>query len=78
MVFHKGTVLGPVLFAIFRNDLPDYCGNSSEMFLFADDAKIFKHVRQNSDALLLNEYCQKLYAWCNIWLMKLNVNKCKV
>lgn len=34
----QGSVLGPLLFVIFRNDLPDLI--SSEPFLFADDTKV--------------------------------------
>ena len=38
----QGSVLGPILFVIYINYMPD--GLSSEIFLFADDTKIFKEI----------------------------------
>jgi hypothetical protein len=74
----QGTVLGPLLFAIYINDLPTHCNLNSDLFLFADDTKMFKHILciDDSDALLKD--CQKLFDWCEQWLMSLNINKCKV
>jgi hypothetical protein len=74
----QGTVLGPLLFIIFVNDLPEVCYCLSRIFLFADDAKLYKCITNSSDCEQLNRSCQSLYDWCELWCMKLNVDKCKV
>jgi len=37
----QGSILGPLLFIIFINDLADRCTNGAELFLYADDSKLF-------------------------------------
>jgi len=43
------TVLGPLLFLININDLLDTCGTYSEVYAFADDAKLFRHILTYDD-----------------------------
>ena len=45
----QGSVLGPLLFIMYINDLVNVCAN---MYLFVDDAKIYKHVNEAEDAKL--------------------------
>ena len=73
----QGSVLGPLLFVIFINDLPEVCPDE-DLFLFADDAKLYKFIKNIQESLLLNESCQQVYNWCNKWGMKINITKCKV
>ena len=56
-----GSVLGPLLFLIFVNDLDDDI--NSHILKFADDAKIFKKVRNSADCSQLQADLAKLVLW---------------
>jgi len=70
------SVLGPVLFILFVNDLPDWIKNSMRMF--ADDVKIWNVIRTDAGDHSLHEDLNTLARWSCKWLLKLNSSKCKV
>ena len=49
----QGSVLGPLLFIIYINGIVDACGNGVIIFLFADDAKIYKYINNTRDTEVL-------------------------
>ena len=51
----QGSVLGPLLFIIYINDLVDSCCEDVNIYLFADDAKLYAHIRSEQDELLLQK-----------------------
>ena len=71
----QGTVLGPLLFLIFINDLPG--GMKSFISLFADDLKLVTSCSQHSSA---QHDINELNKWEKEWLLSFNVKdgKCKV
>ena len=56
----QGSVLGPILFVIFINDMPNAITNSC--MLFADDAKLYTHLTKE-DASSLQEDINSLVRW---------------
>ena len=72
----QGSVLGPVMFGVYVNDLPD--GIESHINLFVDDAKIMRKVASVNDCMKLQEDLDKIGRWSRTWQMEFNLNKCKV
>ena len=70
----QGSVLGPVLFLIFINDLPDNIRYSVR--LFADDCVLYRNIHSRQDCLTLQEDLTSLGQWEADWQMKFNVAKC--
>ena len=72
----QGSVLGPLLFVLYINDLPDVV--QSNILLFADDTKIFQKIDSKEDALLLQKDIDELQLWSDKWLLRFNIDKCHV
>jgi ribonucleases P/MRP protein subunit RPP40 len=72
----QGSVLRPLLFILFVNDLPDWMVNSMRMF--ADDTKIWCPIRCLSDSHSLQDDLDKLSVWSDQWLLRFNADKCEV
>jgi hypothetical protein len=73
----QGTVLGPLLFLSFINDLPDVVG-SSHTKLFADDCMLFRTINSLSDQQTLQTDLSALEQWEKDWQMDFNPSKCTV
>ena len=75
----QGSVIGPLLFVIFIIDLPEAIGLPIKMY--ADDSKVMCELRRNraaDDARRLQSDIDRIVEWCDRWLMKFNIDKCKV
>ena len=72
----QGSVLGPLLFVIYINDLPQHVTN--EVRIFADDTKVFTQSDQKEARESLQKDLDHLQQWSSDWLLKFNPEKCCV
>ena len=72
----QGSVLGPILFVIFINDLPERA-KYSDVFLFADDLKIFRPIANVNDQHKLQEDVNSLNSWSKESCLFFHPDKCK-
>lgn len=70
----QGSVLGPLLFLIFINDMP--ADLKSTVRLYADDCVIYLPVTCINDAKILQADLDAVTSWCDKWKMSLNIKKC--
>ena len=72
----QGSVLGPVLFVIYINDLPSVV--DSCCIMFADDTKIYNSVNTRDQTEKLQNDINSLTEWSDKWQLRFNADKCKV
>ena len=71
----QGSVMGPILFVIFINDMPDVVDSMCQ--LFADDAKLYRNVTSPEDNRKLQDDLDRIYEWSTLWQLPFNIDKCK-
>ena len=72
----QGTVLGPILFIIFINDIVKCV--DSQIRLFADDCVCYRVIRNISDCLALQKDIDRLGKWARDWGMRFQPSKCNM
>lgn len=72
----QGSVLGPILFLIFINDIGE--GVSSDLLVFTNYTKLYRTSLKQEDQELLQQDITKLHTWSKTWQMEFNITKCNV
>ena len=72
----QGSNLGPLIFTIFINDLPNSI--SCDSLIFADDVKLYRRITNFNDCYNLQQDLTQLSRWCITNKLELNTNKCKI
>ena len=72
----QGSVLGPILFLIFINDISTSL--SSPVRLFADDCLLYREIKSINDQHILQRDLDHLVDWSKLWGMEFNVKKCNI
>ena len=72
----QGTVLGPLLFLAFINDMPEV--TTSETRLFADDGLLYREIKTEADSAELQKDLNSLEDWEQTWQMHFHPEKCQV
>ena len=63
-------MLGPLLFIIYINDLPESV--QSYTAIFTDDTKLYRPIINAEDSNILQSDLDLLVEWCKVWLMNFN------
>ena len=76
----QGSILGPLLFSVFIDDLSDECEN--ELYLYADDSTLFCEIKSTDDpkaiTTSLNRDLERMRIWASRWKVTFEPSKCKV
>ena len=72
----QGSVLGPLFFLIYINDIMEVCLSDGCMLLYADDILLHRQVRSVSDYLLIQQDIDALQDWLKYNYLDLNSTKC--
>ena len=72
----QGSVLGPLLFVIYINDLAEV--TNCEMYFFANDTKLVDEINCAQDAIRLQQDIDAMERWSKDWLLRFHPDKCHV
>ena len=74
----QGTVLGPLLFLIYINDIADNLSPGSSLRLFADDSLLYREIKSPIDSVILQKDLDSLQEWETLNKMEFHPGKCQL
>ena len=74
----QGSIIGPLLFFLFINDIYKSLNSSTNVALYADDTKMWQQINSHRDCEILQKDINSLNEWCTQNKMKFHPEKCKV
>jgi len=74
----QGSVLGPILFVIYINDLEKEVKGDQQVVMFADDTKVSQTLKDQNSPNDFQDTLNRLYGWSERWCMPFNVDKCHI
>ena len=74
----QGTVMGPLLFLLYINDMPEVVSEGTFIRLFADDCLVYRLIHTTADQIILQNDLNKLQQWSEKWGMRFNPGKCEI
>ena len=73
-----GSLLGPLFFIVYINDLPGVISKDSSIALYADDSKMYRVISTQEDLSTFQSDIDKISDWCKMNKMRINTKKCKI
>ncbi len=74
----QGTVLGPLMFLLYINDIGERIDGDTRIRLFADDCVLYRSIHSIADSHQLQQDLNSLINWSHDWQMSFNASKCSV
>lgn len=71
----QGSVLGPLLFLVYINDIHHCVEPPIQIKLFADDCVVYTAINNRDDQIKLNNSLHSIDAWCARWGLRINTSK---
>ena len=71
----QGSILGPILFLIYINDLTFYIPKNVSKCLFADDLKIFQVFKNSENTNSLQNALNIISQWSSDWALEISTQK---